>query len=165
MFPSMTDSRQNKRSLRALVRGAMDTALEFVTLGEATPAGAHRTPPPPPPPDTRTAGNSIIVVSGAVQGWSRRAPRSAPRRFIARPAAPDPRARRRSALGGLIDPAGPRRPLHRLSSRGSTARLEFFQRARPPRSCSFTLLPFARNPHPRPKSGGRARFEGSPSAR
>ena len=35
MFPSMTDSRQNKRSLRELVRGAMDTALEFVTLGEA----------------------------------------------------------------------------------------------------------------------------------
>jgi hypothetical protein len=35
MFPSMTDTRQNKRSLRALVRGAMDTALELVTLGEA----------------------------------------------------------------------------------------------------------------------------------
>jgi hypothetical protein len=47
MFPSMTGSRQNKRSLRALVRGAMDTALEFVTLGEAT-AAAHRTPPPAP---------------------------------------------------------------------------------------------------------------------
>jgi hypothetical protein len=35
MFPSMIDRRQNKRSLRELVRGAMDTALEFVTLGEA----------------------------------------------------------------------------------------------------------------------------------
>jgi len=35
MFPSMTDRRQNKRSLRELVRGAMDTALEFATLGEA----------------------------------------------------------------------------------------------------------------------------------
>jgi hypothetical protein len=35
MFPSMTDRRQNKRSLLELVRGAMDTALEFVTLGEA----------------------------------------------------------------------------------------------------------------------------------
>jgi len=44
----MTDSRQNKRSLRALVRGAMDTALEFVTLGEATTAAAHHTPPPAP---------------------------------------------------------------------------------------------------------------------
>jgi hypothetical protein len=47
MFPSMTDTRQNKRSLRALVRGAMDTALEFVTLGEAT-APAHRAPAPAP---------------------------------------------------------------------------------------------------------------------
>jgi hypothetical protein len=47
MFPSMTDSRQNKRSLRALVRGAMDTALEFVTLGEAT-APALTTPAPAP---------------------------------------------------------------------------------------------------------------------
>jgi hypothetical protein len=35
MFPSTIDRRQNKRSLRELVRGAMDTALEFVTLGEA----------------------------------------------------------------------------------------------------------------------------------
>src|SRR5919197_599773 len=74
MFPSMTDSRQNKRSLRALVRGAMDTALEFVTLGEAT-APAHRTPPPAP-----TAGH--------------------PHR---------------------------RQTLHRLSSRGETARLECFK--------------------------------------
>jgi len=46
MFPSMTDSRQNKRSLRALVRGAMDTALELVTLGEVSPA-AKTTPPAP----------------------------------------------------------------------------------------------------------------------
>jgi hypothetical protein len=50
MFPSMTDTRQNKRSLRALVRGAMDTALEFVTLGEAT-APAHRAPTPAPTGD------------------------------------------------------------------------------------------------------------------
>ena len=67
MFPSMTDSRQNKRSLRALVRGAMDTALEFVTLGEAH-APVQHTRRPPPPPHTRTAGNSIIVAVGAVQG-------------------------------------------------------------------------------------------------
>jgi len=43
MFPSMTDRRQNKRSLRELMRGAMDTALELVTLGEAT-APAQTTP-------------------------------------------------------------------------------------------------------------------------
>jgi hypothetical protein len=35
MFPSMIERRQNKRSLRELVRGAVDTALELVTLGEA----------------------------------------------------------------------------------------------------------------------------------
>ena len=104
----MTDSRQNKRSLRALVRGAMDTALEFVTLGEAH-APAHARRRPPPPPGTRTADHSIIVAAGAAQGWSRPGPRSAPRRFIARRAEPEPRARRRSALGGLIDPAGPRK--------------------------------------------------------
>jgi hypothetical protein len=46
MFPSMTDRRQNKRSLRELVRGAMDTALELVTLGEAHLA-APTTPPAP----------------------------------------------------------------------------------------------------------------------
>ena len=34
----MTERRQNKRSLRELVRGAMDTALELVTLGEANPS-------------------------------------------------------------------------------------------------------------------------------
>jgi hypothetical protein len=46
MFPSMTDRRQNKRSLRELVRGAMDTALELVTLGEALPP-AKTTPAAP----------------------------------------------------------------------------------------------------------------------
>jgi hypothetical protein len=47
MFPSMIERRQNKRSLRELVRGAMDTALELVTLGEAT-AQAQTTPAPAP---------------------------------------------------------------------------------------------------------------------
>jgi hypothetical protein len=46
MFPSMTDRRPNKRSLRELVRGAMDTALELVTLGEAS-LPAPTTPPAP----------------------------------------------------------------------------------------------------------------------
>jgi len=36
MFPPTIDSRQPKRSLRELVRGAVDSALEFATLGEAT---------------------------------------------------------------------------------------------------------------------------------
>jgi hypothetical protein len=47
MFPSMIDRRQNKRSFRELMRGAMDTALEFATLGEAT-AQAQTTPAPAP---------------------------------------------------------------------------------------------------------------------
>jgi hypothetical protein len=47
MFPSMIDRRQNKRSFRELMRGAMDTALEFATLGEAT-AQAPTTPAPAP---------------------------------------------------------------------------------------------------------------------
>jgi hypothetical protein len=47
MFPSMIEHRQNKRSFRELMRGAMDTALEFVTLGEAT-APAPTTPAPAP---------------------------------------------------------------------------------------------------------------------
>ncbi|MDA0141392.1 hypothetical protein [Solirubrobacter deserti] len=43
----MTDRRQNKRSLRELVRGAMDTALEFVTLGEANRATMTESSPAP----------------------------------------------------------------------------------------------------------------------
>jgi hypothetical protein len=46
MFPSMTGHRQNKRSFRALMRGAMDTALELVTLGEANTSA--KTAPPAP---------------------------------------------------------------------------------------------------------------------
>jgi hypothetical protein len=47
MFPSMTESRPTKRSLRAMVRGAMDTALEFVTLGEASLPARHAPAPAP----------------------------------------------------------------------------------------------------------------------
>ncbi|WP_147448021.1 hypothetical protein [Solirubrobacter pauli] len=46
MFPSMTRQRPNKRSLRELVRGAMDTALELVTLGEAHRATSTASPAP-----------------------------------------------------------------------------------------------------------------------
>src|SRR3954447_7423181 len=44
MFPPTIASRPTKRSLRELVWGAVDTALEFATLGEAT------TPRPTPRP-------------------------------------------------------------------------------------------------------------------
>ena len=68
MFPALTTRRPNKRSLSELVRGAVGTALEFATLGEATLDPVHRADPaprpapraarggrPPPPPHTRTA--------------------------------------------------------------------------------------------------------------
>ena len=45
MFPPTIVSRQPKRSLRELVRGAVDSALEFATLGEAT-ASRPTTPRP-----------------------------------------------------------------------------------------------------------------------
>jgi hypothetical protein len=60
MFPELATRRPNKRSLRELVRGAVGTALEFATLGEATfgsveaegpaprPVPAHSTPPAAP---------------------------------------------------------------------------------------------------------------------
>src|SRR5436190_160976 len=46
MFPPTIVSRQPKRSLRELVRGAVDSALEFATLGEAH-APRPTTPRPP----------------------------------------------------------------------------------------------------------------------
>ena len=47
--PRLTTRRQTKRSLRELMRGAVGTALEFATLGEATlgPAPAPRQAPRP----------------------------------------------------------------------------------------------------------------------
>src|SRR3954470_3904503 len=111
MFPLMTDSRPHKRSLRELVRGAMDSALEFVTLGEATarpalaPTSGH--------PHRRH-------VSGHRRG-RRRPGMVAPRPQVC--ATPVHRPVRRStppAPAGdqllweeLITPAGPRRGLHR----------------------------------------------------
>src|SRR5215210_3561944 len=73
MFPPTISSRPTKRSLRELVRGAMDTALEFATLGEAT------TPRPPPRPSTRIADVSIVTSAYAVPEWAGRAHRSAAR--------------------------------------------------------------------------------------
>ena len=51
MFPALTTRRSNKRSLSELVRGAVGTALEFATLGEATLGPADtRIPAPRPGP-------------------------------------------------------------------------------------------------------------------
>jgi hypothetical protein len=48
MFPPTTN-RQPKRSLRELMRGAVGTALEFATLGEATVASPQPRHAPPAP--------------------------------------------------------------------------------------------------------------------
>src|ERR687885_341408 len=45
MFPPTTAFRPKKRSLRELVRDAVDTAVEFATLGEAS-ASARSAPAP-----------------------------------------------------------------------------------------------------------------------
>src|SRR5919199_689188 len=63
MFPPLTTRRPPERSLRELMRGAVDAALAFATLGEATapsqasprPAAA---PPPADPPRPATAPTS-----------------------------------------------------------------------------------------------------------
>ena len=48
MFPPLTESsRPQKRSFRALVRDAVDTALAFATLGEATSQGFVKEPAAP----------------------------------------------------------------------------------------------------------------------
>ena len=51
MFPPLTASRRpQKRSFGALVRAAVDTALEFATLGEATSQGFVEEPSAAPGP-------------------------------------------------------------------------------------------------------------------
>ena len=51
MFPPLTDSRRpQKRSFGALVRDAVDTALAFATLGEATSLGFAEEPSAAPSP-------------------------------------------------------------------------------------------------------------------
>ncbi|HYN52590.1 MAG TPA: hypothetical protein VES62_16830 [Thermoleophilaceae bacterium] len=49
MFPPTIVSRPTTRSLRELVRGAVDTALEFATLGEASVAAPAIRPAPAAP--------------------------------------------------------------------------------------------------------------------
>ena len=58
MFPPLTASRRpQKRSFTALVRDAVDTALAFATLGEATSQGfvEESTAAPAPAAETRRA--------------------------------------------------------------------------------------------------------------
>ena len=71
MFPPTTTGRPKKRSLRELVRSAVDTAAEFATLGEAqapervAPRIAHRPHArPPAPPATRSSPAQAQAQSG-----------------------------------------------------------------------------------------------------
>lgn len=48
MFPSPTIDRPARRSVAELMRGAVGTALEFATLGEASLAGSTATDVAPP---------------------------------------------------------------------------------------------------------------------
>ena len=96
MFPSLTTRRDRPRPLRELVRGALGTALEFATLGEATlgsarpdapappPRVAGPRGPPPPPPRTRTAGGSLVSSARAGPAWSAARTQACRSRFIAR---------------------------------------------------------------------------------
>jgi hypothetical protein len=64
MFPSLITSRPKRRSpLGALVRGAVDAALEFATLGEATAADPAIAPaagaPGPRHPHRRRLARSV----------------------------------------------------------------------------------------------------------
>ena len=149
MFPRLTTRRDRPRPLRELVRGAMGTALEFATLGEATLGSARPPPrrpsrrppavsrrPPPPPPPTRTEGCSLVSPAGAGPVRSGPAHRPAARRFIARhptglrPAAPGLGGRERRRPGAPPRSAG----LHRLSGRPA-------RRGRP--ECAGTPTPRA----------------------
>lgn len=64
MFPPTT-TRQPKRSLRELMRGAVGTALEFATLGEATLAPAHPRPAAPAPGPEHPHRRSLARVPRA----------------------------------------------------------------------------------------------------
>ena len=82
MFPSTTTDHPTRRSLRELMRGALGTALEFATLGEATLAGPPSRPAPPAHVRRTPAssGARVVLRARAAPGLPRHAPRSAPLR-------------------------------------------------------------------------------------
>ena len=123
----------DKRSLRELVRAAVDTAAEFATLGEAhrlrSASSRRRLASPPPRARTRTAGHSV-VTSAARRPSPVRATRTG-LRLAGSPSAgtraPDHAARRRpvweDGRAGRAAPSsnalGP--PLRRLERLGAVA--------------------------------------------
>jgi len=99
MFPTLTARRPNKRSLRELVRGAVGTALEFATLGEAT-LGSAAARQPAPQPDLMRHGRPSAPTAAHPH-----------RRRINR----QPRARRPGAVGPRAQVC--RTPVHRPATR------------------------------------------------
>ena len=133
----------------------MDTALEFVTLGEAHRAGTdhararpHRRHPHRRPLDHRRRRRRPGMVAPRPQVCTSPVHRPARTQHL------NPRARRRSALGGLIDPAGPRTALHDClgpPSRGPSAALGHASGGGGPRAAVGRARPAA-------SYGGRSRL-------
>jgi len=63
MFPTLTTQNPPRRSLRELVRGAVGTALEFATLGEATLGSAVLADGPASPPVVRMPAESTAPTA------------------------------------------------------------------------------------------------------
>jgi hypothetical protein len=99
MFPELTTRRPNKRSLRELVRGAVGTALEFATLGEATLGSVDAGGPASRPRPVRSTWPAAPTAAHPHR-----------RRLVAQP-----RARR----GGMVRPRAQvcRTPLHPPAAR------------------------------------------------
>ena len=88
MFPPLTATRRpQKRSFRALVRDAVDTALAFATLGEATSQGFVEEPTAAP---SEAAGSRPPVTAPGAEHPHRRQVVSTPRKR--RPGESAPRA-------------------------------------------------------------------------
>jgi len=62
MFPLLTTTGGSRRSLAERLRDAVEAALEFATLGEATLGSSARTTPAPRP-DVRAAGPSAPAAA------------------------------------------------------------------------------------------------------
>ena len=62
MFPSPTIDRPARRSVKELMRGALGSALEFATLGEASLSGSASELPAPPAPSVREHPHRMPLV-------------------------------------------------------------------------------------------------------
>ncbi len=133
MFPELTTRRPNKRSLRELVRGAVGTALEFATLGEATldsavrrtgsPAGPARSARPAAPTAAHPHRRRLTRQPPARRGGTVRPRAQVCRTPVHRPAPGGPDRPKAPGLGGRERRTAWRPPrgagLHRLSGRPS----------------------------------------------